>query len=279
MLNTVVQHSIVGQHAFQVQVDPLEKSGPEAVWTFSGFYLSPKRSIRSGEVFFLRWSICVGKLALVACGTPLARDILTKKKSRFDALVISNIWPCRPCRPSFHCRSSWWVWAPSQLNSSPRMAACCRKPTSDSFWPRRSKVLFLAIISCADPDAHVKILILLKQDPPMLLNVQPLVQPHQPHHGLDLHGIQPNFQRVLNAVAATTSRWLALSIKISIYTHSPGKWSGWSGTHTSLLWMANITLALARRKQNLLQSFSLWPKLIRMNTGTCGFTIWFTRTC
>ena len=54
MLNTVVQHSIVGQHAFQVQVDPLEKSGPEAVWTFPGFYLSPKRSIRSGEVFFLR---------------------------------------------------------------------------------------------------------------------------------------------------------------------------------------------------------------------------------
>ena len=49
-----VNHSILGLHAFQVQVDPLETSVPEAVWTFSGCYLSPKRSIRSGEVFFLR---------------------------------------------------------------------------------------------------------------------------------------------------------------------------------------------------------------------------------
>ena len=108
MLNTVVQHSIVGQHAFQVQVDPLEKSGPEAVWTFSGFYLSPKRSIRSGEVFFLRWSICVGKLALVACGTPLARDILTKRHVGHVGHVghrstVALLGECEPHRS--------WTWA------------------------------------------------------------------------------------------------------------------------------------------------------------------------
>jgi len=72
-----VEHSVLGQHAFQVQVDPLKTSVPELVWTFSGCYLSPKRSIGSAATK-LYASLLVGKLALVAHGTPLAQETLPK---------------------------------------------------------------------------------------------------------------------------------------------------------------------------------------------------------
>ena len=82
MLNTVIKHSILGLHAFQVQVDPLETSVPESAWAFPGCYLSPKRSIGSAATKSYA-NLRVGKLALVAHGTPLARDILPKHQ--FDS--------------------------------------------------------------------------------------------------------------------------------------------------------------------------------------------------
>ena len=75
--HTVVKHSILGLHAFQVQVDPLETSVPESAWAFPGCYLSPKRSTGSAATK-LYANLRVGKLALVAHGTPLAQEILPK---------------------------------------------------------------------------------------------------------------------------------------------------------------------------------------------------------
>ena len=142
---------------------------PGAGWSFGnvrawvGVGLSRMLSLAEA----IDWKCChkvVRKFARRKAGTGCPWNAIGSRNpaqtpSRFDALVISIIsqcCPCRPCRPSFHSRSSWWVWTPSQLNSSlSRMAACCRKPRSNNFWSRRSNDVILRLLAmnmCAVAD-------------------------------------------------------------------------------------------------------------------------------